>query len=180
MSTVLKPNLDLVLFRTRRFVQSCSDQERQMMVMLLDPAQRPYSLRLIEYFLTRYIKEIDSEDVQIDTVSESYRRVLSSYSKETFDCFARGNDTYPIEINDAVYFSVPAQLNFFRWFVVENIHPVLMNHMRDASERMKAERLKQRKKSQTLKAQQQQYLQLQQEGEGEAEEIEGEEEDDYC
>lgn len=143
----IPPNMDLMLFRAREFVRSCSDEERKLLATLLDPSARPYSLRLIEYFFISYVKLKNLDDLQIEEIYEKYRRVLSSYCKETFDCFARGDTKYPIEINGVTYMSTPAQLNFLRWFVINNVHQVITDHLPDITERMKAERLKQRKKT---------------------------------
>ena len=91
------------------------------------------SIRLIDYFVTKYSKKnkisykiIDNKN-NSDTLSEmsfsvyqSYKQQLKAFQKKNFDPFARGM-RIPYFINDTCIITTVGQLNFFMWFISKNI-----------------------------------------------------------
>jgi hypothetical protein len=81
------------------------------------------SIRLIDYFVTKYSKKNKINYKLNDTnfiVHQSYRQQLKKYKKTNFDPFARGI-RIPYYINDNWIITTIGQLNFFEWFISKNI-----------------------------------------------------------
>ena len=88
------------------------------------------SIRLIDYFVTKYSKKnkisykiIDNNDNLSEasfSVYQSYKQQLKAFQKKNFDPFARGM-RIPYFINDTCIITTVGQLNFFMWFISKNI-----------------------------------------------------------
>jgi hypothetical protein len=89
------------------------------------------SIRLIDYFVTKYSKKnkvsYKINDNKSDTMSnmsfsvyQSYKQQLKAFQKKNFDPFARGT-RIPYFINDTCIITTIGQLNFFMWFISKNI-----------------------------------------------------------
>jgi len=81
------------------------------------------SIRLIDYFVTKYSKinkiiyKFNDETVN---VYASYKQQLKAFQKKHFDPFSRGERIPYFMSNDCVITTI-GQLNFFRWFISKNI-----------------------------------------------------------
>jgi hypothetical protein len=91
------------------------------------------SIRLIDYFVTKYSKKnkvsykINDNKNKSDSLSnmsfsvyQSYKQQLKAFQKKNFDPFARGI-RIPYFINDVCIITTIGQLNFFMWFISKNI-----------------------------------------------------------
>jgi len=82
------------------------------------------SIRLIDYFITKYSKKnkicytINDSSFNI---YQSYKQQLKSFQKKNFDPFARGL-RIPYYIRDTWIITTIGQLNFFKWFISKNIY----------------------------------------------------------
>ena len=81
------------------------------------------SIRLIDYFVTKYSKinkiiyKFNDETVN---VYASYKQQLKAFQKKHFDPFARGI-RIPYFIKDSCIITTIGQLNFFNWFITKDI-----------------------------------------------------------
>jgi hypothetical protein len=81
------------------------------------------SIRLIDYFITKYSKiyKISYKyNDDIINVFSSYKQQLKAYQKKHFDPFSRG-ERIPYFMGDICVITTIGQLNFFRWFISKNI-----------------------------------------------------------
>jgi hypothetical protein len=91
------------------------------------------SIRLIDYFITKYSKknkisymlndvgtEDNNENRSNFNIYQSYKQQLKAYQKKNFDPFARGL-RIPYYIKDTWIITTIGQLNFFKWFISKNI-----------------------------------------------------------
>jgi hypothetical protein len=81
------------------------------------------SIRLIDYFITKYSKiyKISYKyNDDIINVFSSYKQQLKAYQKKHFDPFSRG-ERLPYFMGDICVITTIGQLNFFRWFISKNI-----------------------------------------------------------
>jgi len=88
------------------------------------------SIRLIDYFITKYSKlhKISYKyNDQIVNIYSSYKQQLKAYQKKHFDPFSRG-DRIPYFINDTCIITTIGQLNFFKWFISKNILEYITNN----------------------------------------------------
>ena len=79
------------------------------------------SIRLIDYFVTKYSKynkinyKLIENNIEIQfNVYTSYKQQLKTFQKKHFDPFSRG-DRIPYFIGDTCIITTIGQLNFFRW-----------------------------------------------------------------
>lgn len=94
------------------------------------------SIRLIDYFVTKYSKynKINYKIIEnnIETqfnVYTSYKQQLKAFQKKHFDPFSRG-DRIPYFIGDTCIITTIGQLNFFKWFISKKIYDyVKYNHI---------------------------------------------------
>lgn len=89
------------------------------------------SIRLIDYFVTKYSKKNkisykindnknNSDTIMSFSVYQSYKQQLKAFQKKNFDPFARGI-RIPYFINNTCIITTIGQLNFFMWFISKNI-----------------------------------------------------------
>ena len=81
------------------------------------------SIRLIDYFITKYSKIYKIGYKLNDNnfiIYQSYKQQLKSYKKKNFDPFARGI-RIPYFVEDVWIITTIGQLNFFRWFISKNL-----------------------------------------------------------
>jgi hypothetical protein len=88
------------------------------------------SIRLIDYFITKYSKlhKISyKHNDQVTNIYTSYKQQLKSYQKKHFDPFSRGC-RIPYFINDTCIITTIGQLNFFKWFISKNLFEYIINN----------------------------------------------------
>jgi hypothetical protein len=88
------------------------------------------SIRLIDYFITKYSKlhkiSYKYNDIVVN-IYASYKQQLKAYQKRHFDPFSRG-DRIPYFIKDTCIITTIGQLNFFKWFISKNILEYIINN----------------------------------------------------
>lgn len=97
------------------------------------------SIRLIDYFVTKYSKnnkicyklidnnENKSKPDQLFNVYSSYKQQLKAYQKKHFDPFSRG-DRIPYFVKDTCIITTIGQLNFFKWLISKNVYNYIKNN----------------------------------------------------
>ena len=93
------------------------------------------SIRLIDYFVTKYAKlnkisyKLKKNNIENTfNVYLSYKQQLKAYQKKHFDPFSRG-DRIPYFMNDSCIITTIGQLNFFKWFISKKVYEyVLANY----------------------------------------------------
>ena len=109
-------------------------QDNILLFIPIINSESKISIRLIDYFVTKYaktnkicykLKENDSE--QTFNVHSSYKQQLKAYQKRHFDPFSRG-DRIPYFMQDSCVITTIGQLNFFRWFVSKKIFDYIINN----------------------------------------------------
>jgi hypothetical protein len=93
------------------------------------------SIRLIDYFITKYsknnkinykIKDINNVE-HVFNIYTSYKQQLKAFQKKHFDPFSRG-DRIPYFMDNNYIITTIGQLNFFRWFISEKIYNYIVEN----------------------------------------------------
>ena len=120
------------------------------------------SIRLIDYFITKYAKNnkivINIIENNIETpinVFLSYKQQLKIYKKKYFDPFSRGN-RIPYFMDNSCIITTIGQLNFFKWFFSKKIYDYIINNKKIIETSMNTKILTNTK---TLKLDKKQHLQ---------------------
>ena len=97
-------------------------------------SQSKISIRLIDYFITKYSKnnkinyKIKDNNVEtIFNIYTSYKQQLKAFQKKHFDPFSRG-DRIPYFMGDNYIITTIGQLNFFRWFISKKIYEYIIEN----------------------------------------------------
>ena len=85
------------------------------------------SIRLIDYFITKYSKNNKIIIKNNFNIFNSYKQQLKLFQKKYFDPFSRG-ERIPFFINNNYIITTIGQLNFFKWFIYNNIHNYVINN----------------------------------------------------
>lgn len=95
------------------------------------------SIRLIDYFVTKYSKNNkinykiynnNTNTYQTINIFNSYKQQLKAYQKKNFDPFSRGF-RIPYFLNEVCIITTISQLNFFKWFFTNEIYEyIIINH----------------------------------------------------
>lgn len=90
------------------------------------------SIRLIDYFVTKYSKfnkccyKLNEEEKEINfNVHYDYKNQLKHFQKTYFDPFSRGA-RIPFFMNNTCIITTIGQLNFFKWFISKKIFDFLL------------------------------------------------------
>ena len=93
------------------------------------------SLRLIDWFVTNYSKKYfviynvkeNNKEIRFKVYTD-YKLKLKAYSKKRFDPFCRHERiTIPYKNNTSMETTI-GQLNFFRWYIKNNISSYILNN----------------------------------------------------
>ena len=111
------------------------------------------SRRTIEYFVTKYsnIKNItyllerDNKKIKFNVYS-SYKDKLKCHKKKYFDPFGRG-DRIPFFSNNTCIITTIGQLNFYKWFITNNIYKYSLDNHNQIQESLLENFNKNKKKS---------------------------------
>lgn len=85
------------------------------------------SIRLIDYFITKYSKNNKIIIKNNFNIFNSYKQQLKLFQKKYFDPFSRG-ERIPFFINNNYIITTIGQLNFFKWFICNNIYNYVINN----------------------------------------------------
>ena len=94
------------------------------------------SLRVIDYFLTNYclINRVFINDID---VYQSYKLQLHIFHKKFFDPCSRGLRIPFFYNNDKCILTTVCQLNFFKWFIKNNIYLYVLDNYKIIKTHMK-------------------------------------------
>jgi ABC-type uncharacterized transport system involved in gliding motility auxiliary subunit len=93
------------------------------------------SLRLIDWFITNYSKNIkENKDKNISAIYQNYRAQLKAYKKIKFDPFRR-RQRITFFYNDYLNTTI-GQLNFFKWAIENNILEYISSRLEELEELM--------------------------------------------
>lgn len=138
-ASILPPNLAVIYRKVCRLLslRSANDMVEKLS-QILDPQSRKqkYSLRTIEFFLTEYTSRHAEDDVTLQMIHESYQRLVNSYSKKHFDCFAR-DVRVPVSVAGKTIQTTPAQLHFLQWFFDQAIDVEIERRVDEIRQEMK-------------------------------------------
>lgn len=96
------------------------------------------SIRLIDYFITKYSKNkkvMYLLNNEMFNVYCSYKQQLKQYQKHYFDPFSRGK-RIPFFIDNTYIITTIGQLNFFKWFIDKKINEFIINNYEDIESEM--------------------------------------------
>ena len=98
-------------------------------------SQSQISIRLIDYFITKYSKNnktsykiTENNTEQTFNINLSYKEQLKRFQKKHFDPFSRG-DRIPYFMNNVCVITTIGQLNFFKWYITKNINEYVKNNV---------------------------------------------------
>lgn len=115
--------------KVNNFFKTCSYEQIEMMIDIIrsgaknkDIPKSKISLRLLDWFVTKYPKKInltietEANDIEIFDVRMSYKAHLKSSKKRCFDPFRRREKfLYHFPNTDYTVETTLCQLNFFKW-----------------------------------------------------------------
>ena len=111
------------------FKNECSKENINKMILIIN-SESNISLRILDWFVTKYSKKytnFNQMDDQIDETFDvriSYKAQLKSFRKKYFDPFRRRKKFYyqfeRPDITNKILTTL-GQLNFFRWAITKNI-----------------------------------------------------------
>ena len=95
------------------------------------------SMRLIDFFVTNFanknrvnFKIKDGENTTVFNVHSSYKSQLKAWKKVHFDPFSRGTRVpFFFNNNSQCIITTIGQLNFFKWFIVNDISHYIKNNI---------------------------------------------------
>ena len=123
------------------------NEEAVLKFIVIIKRKKGSSLRLIDWLVTNFSKTnsviLETDGIPRD-LNRDYQKNLSAYNKRNMDPFARRNKITIKIHGKETRNSTVGQLNFFRWFLKNDIigflkknKSVVENHMKDAESRMK-------------------------------------------
>ena len=125
------PGDTLLMMSLCKFYQDPANMNR--VIPIID-GQSDISLRLIDYFVTSYVRRqhvtIPTPNGQLN-VHLSYRAQLQAYSKQAFDCFRRRQRILFCYATDKSIETTIGQLNFFRWLLSNSVLDYILGHRVD-------------------------------------------------
>jgi len=118
------------------------------------------SIRLIDHFIIKYCKENKivlninkNNKINMFVIYVSYKNQLRKWNKKYFDPFSRGARIPYFIYQDKCIITTIGQLNFFKWFIENNIHEYIYNNInnieKDMNETNKKNKELNKKKSKT-------------------------------
>ena len=118
-----------------------NEQSERLVIMshLISP-EGP-SLRLIDYMVLQYAKSVPILLGEVGQVPadlwNTYKTMLMHTGKEYFDVFKRKHPLR-IELQGVALDSTMGQIIFFKWFISNNLHAYLSQHLHEIREHMQA------------------------------------------
>jgi hypothetical protein len=134
-------NETLLTMALCKFYRDPSHMER---IMPIIEGNSDVSLRLIDYFVTGYVRRHNTcvQTVLPNGMSShlnvhlSYRAQLQAYSKQSFDCFRRRERILFCYATDKSIETTIGQLNFFKWLLTHGILDYVLEHRAEIEQDM--------------------------------------------
>ncbi len=98
------------------------------------------SLRLIDWFITKYAK---TESINYELNGESfyvysqYKNQLKAFAKKNFDPFCRSSQKVVIKSHNISITSTCGQLNFFRWAIDNKLIKYILDNIKEIETKVK-------------------------------------------
>ena len=147
-------NKALYLKQLYAFFRSDTEETNDNMAQILPllNGHDSISLRTIEWFVVNYSKHynisyraVRRTGIEMFNVHSSYELKLKSLKKAFFDpCCRKSRIIFPYNTNDRIMTTI-AQLNFFKWFVENN----LLEYIKDNLNEIKADQKDRARRSET-------------------------------
>ena len=132
ISTIGLSSQEFILMKPFEAFTNCCINENILCDIL--NSNSPISIRLIDYFITKYAKNnkiiytiVEKNIESTINVFLSYKQQLKIFKKKYFDPFSRGN-RIPYFMNNNCIITTIGQLNFFKWFFQKNIYEYILNN----------------------------------------------------
>ena len=130
-----------------------SDENNFNILKTIIDGNNDISRRTIEYFVTKYSNlknttyfiENLNKKVKFNVYS-SYKDKLKCHKKKYFDPFGRG-DRIPFFSNDTCIITTVGQLNFYKWFITNDIYKYCLDNHKEIQESLLQNFSKIKKKS---------------------------------
>ena len=136
----------LLMYSLRKFYKHKDNLKK--LIDILD-GNNKISLRVIDWFVTNYSKKHNvvlhkkSKDRRISDnyliIYLNYKSQLKAYSKKQFDPFCRRNRIdffYDCENTNKKITTTVGQLNFFKWFIENNLYEYIFKHLNEIEKDM--------------------------------------------
>ncbi len=149
------PYREVITFgRVARFFLDPTDNYAHLRTLVNIKTRRAdISLRLIEFFLTKYVSTNDTardvgyfipEETKQNgvwfNVGMGYKNGLDMYTKKCFDFFARGKDKFTFGVRGKPALQITTslrQLNFFKWAIRNKVIDYVRKHRDEIAANMK-------------------------------------------
>lgn len=113
------------------------EENRVNAIKLINLLEGEISIRLIDFFVTNFanknrvnFKIKDGENTTVFNVHSSYKSQLKAWKKVHFDPFSRGTRVpFFFHNNSQCIITTIGQLNFFKWFIVNDISHYIKNNI---------------------------------------------------
>jgi hypothetical protein len=118
-----------------------STKKRLKIIADVVDKKTPYSLRVIEWFVSNYSKaykiKYKRKNGKYFDVYDSYKNEqLKSFSKKHFDLFRR-SDKFELMIDEKRFiYTTVGQMNFFKWAIQNNILEYVNDNIKDIKRHM--------------------------------------------
>ena len=136
---------DIRITSQEQMLLNCMDQfysTKENADKLVDLINGEISIRLVDFFVTNYSKknrvsyQIEEDDNKVTfNVHSSYKSQLKAWNKKHFDPFSRG-DRIPFFLEDDCLITTIGQLNFFKWFISNNVYQYVEKNLTNIEQEM--------------------------------------------
>jgi hypothetical protein len=151
---------DIRITSQEQMLLNCMDQfytTKDNANKLVDLINGEISIRLVDFFVTNYSKknrvnyQIEEDDNKITfNVHSSYKSQLKAWNKKHFDPFSRG-DRIPFFLEDDCLITTIGQLNFFKWFISNNVYQFVEKNLSKIEQEMNKNKKRVKKPKSTIK-----------------------------
>lgn len=151
---------DIRITSQEQMLLNCMDQfytTKDNANKLVDLINGEISIRLVDFFVTNYSKknrvsyQIEEDDNKITfNVHSSYKSQLKAWNKKHFDPFSRG-DRIPFFLEDDCLITTIGQLNFFKWFISNNVYQYVEKNLSKIEQEMNKNKKRVKKTKSTIK-----------------------------
>ena len=136
---------DIRITSQEQMLLNCMDQfysTKKNADKLVDLINGEISIRLVDFFVTNYSKknrvsyQLEEDGNKFNfNVHSSYKSQLKAWNKKHFDPFSRG-DRIPFFLEDDCLITTIGQLNFFKWFISNNVYQYVETNISNIEQEM--------------------------------------------
>ena len=136
---------DIRITSQEQMLLNCMDQfysTKKNADKLVDLINGEISIRLVDFFVTNFSKknrvsyQLEEDGNKFNfNVHSSYKSQLKAWNKKHFDPFSRG-DRIPFFLEDDCLITTIGQLNFFKWFISNNVYQYVETNISNIEQEM--------------------------------------------